>query len=949
MKANLLTILTFLVSFCAYSGIDPVLHHYTTVDGLSHNEVRVMVKSSNGMLWLGTQNGLTAFDGHRFRVFKHNENDSLSICSDKIYSLATGTSGKIWVGTTAGLCSLDPLTGKSAVFKDTFDIKTNLSSALITHLYEDKEQSLWILTDEGSFRYDIANSKLEKIWEGVQVESFYESRANSFWICHDQQVSLYSRKSGKIERSYAVDINKLYEDRFGTLWGVGTRGLFRFMPSQGKFEWLSEVHHPLKQGFGIISEDRQGRLFLGDYGGGVSIYDPKRGEATYLLSYPDQKSGLSSNDVYDIFNDGTGVVWIGTQEGLDYYDWTRQRFVKWQYDPANPKGLSNSFVQYIYRDRAENLWLGTRDNGLEKLQRAGSLKDPQFRHFPPDCEGNSICGEYVTAIFEDSKGRFWVGTMGGGLNLKQSGDSPWRHFHYEKNSEHALPSNSVTSITEDRKGQLLVGSLGGLSVLNMDENGDFIFKNYQSDDTVKGSISGNSVFTIFEDSRGRVWIGINEYGLNLMHEDLDGRVWFEHFRHDPEDSNSLSNDEVFVLFEDSKKRLWVGTSTAGFNRVIEEKDKEGKSSFRFKAYTEREGLPDNEVNGILEDDFGFLWISTNNGLSKFDPDSERFWNYSEYDGVLKGKFRKNAAWKDEDGTMYFGGTGGVNVFNPVHFESNDHVPQPVVTGVLVDGRDIKPFANLPGEQGAVWDIYQHSIEIPEKTFQLKLEVSAMSFASPKRNQLKWMLEGVDQEWQLSEAAESGISYGKLDPGSYTLKLFASNNDGIWNQHPMELTIKVTRQGFSTAWIYGLSSLLIAMFLLIYLIKRWGARTKEEQVQPVSEEDEELVKKLNALMLARQPYMDANLGLADLSGMLEVSTHRLSALLNEVIGKPFYDYINEYRIAEIKRRLLDPEHGNKKIMSIAEECGFNSKSAFNRIFKASTGQTPSEYQKNSGIV
>ena len=940
MKKVFTIILLLVMTLSASAEKNHVFHHYSTKDGLFHNEIRLIRKARNGMIWLGTQNGLSSFDGYRFKVFKHKDTDPNSICSDKIYALETSANGNIWVGTTTGLCVLNSLTGKAHSFKDTFAIQSNFENDYIHTLLEDRSGYLWVSCSSGNYRYSIYQNTLEKVFEGKSVSSYYESNEGSFWVCYNGKVGKYDRNNNSIIKTYNASITRLFNDRYGVLWGVGPLGLYRFMPGKGQFELIENLQHPLRRGFSSIAEDREGNLFLGEYGGGLTIYSPSGNTHQYLAANSKLQNSISSNDIYDIFSDETGVVWLGTQEGLDVFDWSRQRFIKWKTEPTRTDGLSNSFIQSIYRDKKGRLWLGTRDKGLERLKEESSLHNPSFEHFPPS-NNSGMKGTYIADMLEDSQGRIWVASWDGGLNLKVKGSSSWINFRSSSESANSIENNTVTSVIEDRKGRILVGTLGGISIITGQKD-DLIFTNYRPEQNNKKSLGGDSVFKVFEDSKGRIWIGMNNDGLDLMHEELDGTVWFEHFRHHPNDLTSLSNNEVFVIFEDSKKHLWVGTSFAGFNQVIENTNNDGKTSFSFQSYTEKDGLADNEVNAILEDEFGILWISTNKGISRFNPVDKSFVNYSDYDGVLKGKFRKNAAWKDDDGTMYFGGAAGVNVFNPVHFPVNTIPPKLVVTSFAVD--NIEFSWNSENNQNIILQKNDqgYSVELPKGKNRFEMQFSAMSYTSPYRNKYAWKLNGIDDQWSIYEGSNPQLSYSDLPSGKHILELKAANNDGVWNDQALKIHIKVASDN-NLYWPVTIGALIIFVFAF-FLYKSKLKQTDRKQNTTFGEEDKELALRLQKIMEDQQPYLDFKLGLVDLAEPLNISANQLSSLLNDVIGKSFYDYINEFRVEEVKKRLVDPKHQNKTILSIAWECGFNSKSAFNRIFKLNTSLTPSEYQK-----
>jgi ligand-binding sensor domain-containing protein/AraC-like DNA-binding protein len=943
MKSGGILHILLLFSISVFGNKIPSFHHYTTEDGLFHNEIRLIRQANDGMLWLGTQNGLSSFDGYRFKVYKYDKTNPHSLCSDKIYALETSSAnGNIWVGTTAGLCILNPSTNKTTVFPDTFKVKTNLNEAYINSLYEDRAGYLWIAASTGCFRYSIHYKTMEKILPQSRVHRFYESKEGAFWISHDDQLSRYDRETDQFTKQYPHAIQQLYTDRYGVLWGVGKDGLYRYMPGQVGFEHLPHVRSAFNTGFESIAEDKDGRLFLGIYGGGLTIYDPRTNLVHHLIAHPGEMGTLSSNDVYDVFADQAGVVWVGTQEGLDVYDWSRQRFTKWKHDPKNPGGLSNSFVQYIYRDRQQHLWLGTRDNGLELVKQVNPDGTPVMDHVPPGQQPGDLHGSYIAGMLQDSKGRFWVASWGGGLNVKLPDHDNWINFRHDSSNPGSIASNEVISVLEDRRGRIWIGTLNGLSRLKEDK-GKMSFQNFRhrADDSL--SISNNGIFKVFEDSKGRIWLAINNGGLNLLHEEADGQIRFEKFMHDPNNPKSISDNEVFILFEDSRQRLWVGTSPKGFNRVMEETDKDGKMNFWFKSYQEKDGLSDNEVNGILEDDFGQLWISTNKGLSRFNPENESYVNYSEYDGVLKGKFRKNAAWKDEDGTMYFGGTAGVNVFHSTHFPTNQIPPAPVITGIFIDETPYYQGDTLNGKQVLTKNPEGLPVlHLSKNQNRIEIWFSAQSYTSAKRNKYRWKLPDVDAEWQHYEGNQPRAIYTALPSGTYELQIEASNNDGIWCNQPVRMIIEVHPQPYLIYVVLLIILLGIGSLYLFHRNKRTNKTTRATRY--ISDDDQRLINRLDQCMTEKQLYLDCKLGLNELAQEIHLTPNQLSTLLNEQIGQSFYDYVNAYRIDEVKRRLVDPKENKKTILAIAWECGFNSKSAFNRIFKSQTGHTPSEYQK-----
>jgi AraC-like DNA-binding protein len=551
----------------------------------------------------------------------------------------------------------------------------------------------------------------------------------------------------------------------------------------------------------------------------------------------------------------------------------------------------------------------------------------------------------------------WIATMGNGLYLINEKRNVYRHFLHDKRNEKSIASISVRAIMEDHLGRVWFGTGAGLSLLEDQNADDYTFDNLGYSKFNSNSLPFNDIYSVFEDSQHRIWIGTNRGGLSLLQE-IGASKSFLRFSHNPSDPKSISNDEVFVIFEDTQNRVWFGTSAGGLNLLKEDGKQDVNNGYYFQSYTESEGLSDNEINAILEDDEGDLWIATNTGFSEFNINSETFTNYSTYDGVLKGKFRKNARWKTKDGTLFFGGASGINYFHPKDFKFNKIVPNSVFLDLYIDGKVIEIGQSLDGSVVLGEPLSSGSeVRLPGKDNRFQIEFASLSYTSPFRNQYAYKLEGKDEAWRYTTGKDPNARYSDLKPGSYRFSLKASNNDGVWNDEPIYLDIKVIPSFLDRDLVkIGVGILFLTTIVLgILVFRKIKNRTLDSDPNPKNkkairtidpEMDEENLKKvreLNALMETEKVFLDSELSLSQLAERIDVSTNHLSMLLNDYIGKNFYDYINNFRVEEVKHRLKDPHYQKQTLSSIGGDCGFNSKSAFNRIFKNLTGKTPSEFQ------
>jgi len=289
---------------------------------------------------------------------------------------------------------------------------------------------------------------------------------------------------------------------------------------------------------------------------------------------------------------------------------------------------------------------------------------------------------------------------------------------------------------------------------------------------------------------------------------------------------------------------------------------------------------------------------------------------------------------------------------------NKIIPKPVFLDLLIDGNVIE-FGQLLDDSVIISEPLSSGsvVRLPGKDNRFEIEFASLSFASPFRNQYAFKLEGLDKDWRYTTGNDPSARYSKLKAGSYRFYLKAANNDGVWNEKPIYLDI-VVRANFMDKNIVKIGIVVLFLMSLIFGVLAFKKYKNSDQLNDITpkikkshkpidpnleEENLEKIKELNLLMDVDKVYLDSELGLGQLAEKIEVSTNQLSMLLNDYIGKNFYDYINHFRVEEVKKRLKDPNYEKQTLSSIGGDCGFNSKSAFNRIFKNLTGKTPSEYQ------
>ncbi len=611
----------------------------------------------------------------------------------------------------------------------------------------------------------------------------------------------------RISIDQGLSQNSVYamlQDRLGFLW-IGTDdGLNRY--DGYRFEVLRNVP----------GDPNSLSLWLATNGRGILFFDPETETFLGRVGHdPLRPTSLSGDNVKVFLQDRSGAFWAGTSaEGLNKLLPAAKAFAHYRSDPATGGGLSDDMITAIHEDREGSLWVGTPNGGLNRVapgQVAPGRPIRAVEHFRGDpADPTRLDRDDVRAILEDSAGTLWVGTEGGGLHRFDG--AVFTRYQPVPGDPSSLRDRDVWVLHEDSAGRLWAGTFGGgLSRYDPSIDG---FRHYRHDEDDPGSLSHDVVRAIHQDAGGALWIGTGGGGLDrLAAPDSEPPGLFQHYRHRPGDPASLSSDEVLSIHQDSAGTLWLGTHGGGLNRLLLGPNGDpDRASLRF--YTEADGLPSNVVYGILEDDRGRLWMSTNRGLSRFDPGSETFRNYDVSDGLQSREFNSGAYFLGPRGEMFFGGINGFNAFYPERIEDNPYVPPVVLTSLKKFNREV-PLGTDPALLSSVTLSHRESV--------FSFDFAALSYVAQHKNQYAYRLLGFRDQWtQLG--AKRDVTFTNLDPGAYTLEVRGSNNDGVWNEDGLRLEVIVEPPYWRTWWFRALAALAAAGLLsAVYLFRTRSIR------------------------------------------------------------------------------------------------------------------------------
>jgi two-component sensor histidine kinase/ligand-binding sensor domain-containing protein len=771
--------------------------HLNIENGLSNSKVNAVFQDSRGFMWFGTNDGLNKYDGYAFTVYKHDADDSTSLSHNLIRDICEDRSGRLWIATEAGGLSVyDRERDRFTCRQFDPDDSTTLASDYVNSIARDGDGRLWIGTRDGLCRYEETRNRFvrfrhdasdQKSLQDNLINKVYVDSRNRVWISSQTGwLDLYDGRSNAFRHIPLITplrgdmrVFSILEDRQGTLWiGTAESGLLRFDEKKQALVHDASIPGECIPSIRALLDDAQGNLWIGNRDGLVILDRKTKAWVRYAHESHNSYSLLHSS-VQSLFRDAKGDFWIGTRGGIDYVDINR---IPIRHVPAmagDSRYLNGEVVFAIFEDSRDNLWIGTEWGGVNLL-RKGADRFTTLMHKPGD--PNSLGSDNVKCVLEDHAGIIWIGTYEGGLNRYDPEQKRFTHYLSNPKDPNTLSSNDVYWIMEDRAGDLWIDTHNGISVYQR-ALGTFI--RYNHDPADRNSLSHSDCKFIYEDRQGEVWVGTFS-GLNRYNRNSGT---FTRYVRDRRHPDTLSDNYIQCMYEDAKGRFWVGTLGGGLNLFDR---KTGTST----AFMEKDGLPNNAVCGILEDGHGNLWLSTNKGLSRFNPETRSFRNFDALDGLQGDQFNYNAFFKSRSGLMTFGGMNGLNAFYPDSLKENAYIPPVVITGFEILS---KPVAI--GTEGS--PLQKHISETDEIRLSHRQNVitftfSALNYAGTPKNRYAYKMEGFDKDWN-EAGTKRTATYMNLRPNTYVFRVKASNNHGRWNETGARVRVIIRPPFWRTIW------------------------------------------------------------------------------------------------------------------------------------------------------
>ncbi|MGD2205834.1 MAG: GAF domain-containing protein, partial [Anaerolineae bacterium] len=827
-----------------YDGYDFRIYEHDGDDphGLSANWVEHCYRDRQDRLWFVTDDGvLHRYDPalDRFDRYPLEVEDPHRQGAGNVRTLLGDSAGRLWIGTYgSGLVKYDPDLDRLVYYRDELDDPAHDSphDNKVYTAYVDRSGTLWFGTGEGLVRYDAQDESFVRYPYRAQddeplapdalrspfVTNIYEDNGGRFWIgttyggLHELDrdtghITAYPFSADDPNTLSGNTVRTLLEDREGKLWVASVEvrdngtferlGLERLDPENGEIvRFSADPDDPCSlshEAVLLMHEDRQGALWFHTFAGGIDRYDPQTGCFTHHQRDPNNAQALSDDSLNVIYEDESGGLWLGTGAGgisFSHPTWTR--FPAFAVDDAPPERESNNLVLRFHvppagidaDGHAQRLWVSTGAGINLWDRRTGAFTFYQIDPTLPDI--------ITYALYEEAEGALW---LGGSMGLYRATLAAGGEMEFTLVLPRVSPQVGIVSaILPDPASDDLWLGLYRLGLARFDPASGEVVRTYEADPADPGSLSDETIGGIFQGRDGGLWIATGS-GLDRFDPATET---FVYYRHDPDDPASLSDAEVHWVYEDASGVVWSGTNGDGLQRL-------DPDTGAWAHYREEDGLPNDVVYAVLpERQAGVdarLWLSTNHGLSRFDPHAETFRNYTHRDGLQSNEFNWQAAYLAPDGEMFFGGVDGINAFYPDQIWDDPYAPPVYVTGLFL--------ANQPAEVGAD-AVLQRSVEVAEsarlsyRDQVVSFEFAALYYAMPEMVQYAYKLEGFDEDW-ITAGKRRFVTYTSLPPRDYVFRVKAANADGVWNEAGASLPLTVVPPLWATWWFRGVAAVLVA--------------------------------------------------------------------------------------------------------------------------------------------
>lgn len=798
----------------------------TLKDGLSQSSVTKIFQDNRGYMWFGTSDGLNRYNGHEFVIFREEGNNKESINSSYISSIVEYDNDNILVGTSRGVSSINIITNKVHRMFEDEEGKSKLSNDNIWDILKHSDGTIWIATRKGLNIYDPQTENIEQIFKDKEpkglksnvVTSLCEDKYGNVWVGTSEGLSLFNTKTKEFQPiNNLIDndnsaVSTIYKDREDNIWVVTNNHTICISSNYKDVKFIDkeiESFNITPNNVNSIYEDTYDNLWLSTQKGLLEYNKNNKKMHLFENRYYDDTS-LVDNNVLTAYEDRSGLLWFGTYNGISLLN-PNQPFKQYKREPNKENTLSANSMSGIYKDSDGILWLGTNSAGLNAL----NTKTGDVRNFYSEInDPNTLSSNVVWQICEADKDHLWVATQGG-INKINKKTGVVQRIEYPESMQEKNKMDA-RNVYVDKDGLLWIGTRGGLQSYD-DKTGTFT--DYSNLFKAVGIVE-NAVTSISQDEEGFLWITIGIDGGVVQFDKEKGIL--KSYVNDSFNSNSLIDNGVRCLAKDSKGNVWIGTD-AGLSKLDPKTD-------NFTNYTVENGLANNLIYGILIDKEDNLWISTNGGLSRLDTKTNKFINYTVMDGLQSNEFNGRSYFESKDGEMFFGGINGVTAFYPkdvLNFTGNKTKTKVVIDDIKINSKS--------------YPYYGGELNLKYNENNISVDFFLPDYLNTTKTTYEYKLEGIDEDWVFANK-RNNANYANLESGTYKLLIRARDNHGdLTPITTLDLKIAPPPWRTPTAYLIYFSSAIIVIFLMWSYITALEKTVKKraEQLKKEAKENEKL--------------------------------------------------------------------------------------------------------------
>ena len=886
--------LFFILASAAFANVygqNITFNHLTTDDGLSQFSVNSLYVDENGILWIGTREGLNRYNGDDIQTYKLQKNNPNSLFCNTVSRITGNHNGKIYLLCTEGVAEFNLATQKFTTL-----IQGNINSIYYNDgLFIGKKNEIYRYNEEtGNFDlyYQLPDRNLEIVCIHINKDVLWLGTTTN---------GVYCLNIDKKELTHPIqkgNITSFYQDSESELWiGSWEEGLFR-VKADGtieNFKYNAKDPHSLSSNFvRACCEDNLGNIWIGTFNG-LNRYNKITGLFQNHTANDTQADGLTHSSIWCIVKDNQGTLWLGTYfGGVNYFNPEYEIYTRYSYSSNEKKGLSNPVVGRTIEDRDGNLWIGTEGGGLNYYNR----RTREFKWYRPQEGRNSISHNNVKALYYDAdKEIIWIGTHLGGLNKLDIRSGHFTHYRMEEGNPNTLPSDIIRDIIP-YKSLLIIATQNGVCLFDP--------ANGQCQQLFKDSKEGKSIKMVADvtfDSEGTLWIAATGEGVFSYRFDT---CRLTNYRHDATNPNSLSNNNVNNITQDSKGNLWFSTSGSGL-------DLYRPATNDFENFDkERNGLASDCIYETQESpSSGKLLLITNEGFSIFNYKNKTFNNYSAENGFPLTAVNENALCVTCDGEIFLGGIQGMISFHEMELNFTPKPYKIILSRLIVNGREI----SVGDKTGILQHSLCHTGEITLNADQsmFSIEFATSNYIPANKDDIIYRLEGFSNEWTSTRGLHT-ITYTNLNAGTYTLLIKPEGKDE--NLCPQaQLTIHVLPPYYKTTLAYFIY-IIITGAVLWYLIRAYKSKIKLRESLKYEQKHIQDVEALNQSKLrfftniSHEFRTPLTLIVAQVETLLQLQNFT-PAIYNKILGI----YKNSIQLRELITELLDfrkQEQGHMKI-------------------------------------